>query len=158
MKAGKNVLAVKVTRPRPGELTLGFADWNPYPPDHDMGLWRPVRLLASGPVSISQPFVKTKVDTATLKNAKLTISALVRNYSGSPVNGALEGTIRGHGSNIHFTKDVSLLAGEEKKITFTPGKYTQLKMDHPKLWWTHNLGKPNLIFASPSVYNWKQSV
>src|SRR5699024_3879843 len=40
--------------------------------------------------------------------------------------------------------NVLLTGGETKKITFSPKHFKQLSMDHPKLWWTHNLGKPNL--------------
>jgi exo-1,4-beta-D-glucosaminidase len=142
--SGKNVLALKVKRPRSGELTLGFMDWNPYPPDHDMGIWRPVHLLVSGPVSIDHPFVQTKVDTVSLNHAKLTISTLVHNYSKNTVQGMLKGTISGHGKPIHFSKKVSLQPNKAKKITFSPNQYSQLSMDHPKLWWTRNLGTPNL--------------
>ena len=46
-----NVLAVEVFPPKPGDLTIGFVDWNPTPPDRNMGLWRPVKLRASGAVS-----------------------------------------------------------------------------------------------------------
>jgi exo-1,4-beta-D-glucosaminidase len=142
--SGENVLALKVARPWPGELTLGFADWNPVPPDHSIGIWRPVHLLVSGPVSVDQPFVETKVDTATLDHANLTVSAVVHNYSKDAIRGKLRGVISGHGNPVHFSKDVTLSAGETKKITFTPDRYSQLSMDHPKLWWTHTLGKPNL--------------
>jgi exo-1,4-beta-D-glucosaminidase len=138
------VLALKVIRPHAGELTLGFMDWNPYPPDHDMGIWRPVHLLVSGPVSVNQPFVRTKVDTTTLAHAKLTVSVVVHNYSQKSIRGALKGIISGHGSTIHFSKSVELPAGESKKIVFNPGQFNQLSMDHPKLWWARNLGKPNL--------------
>ena len=37
---GKNVIAIKVYPPKWGDFTLGFVDWNPSPPDKNMGLWR----------------------------------------------------------------------------------------------------------------------
>ena len=76
---GKNVLAVEIYRPGPGALTLGFVDWSPEPPDRDMGLWRPVKIHISGDVSMEYPFVATKVDTATLKKAWLTVSTQLTN-------------------------------------------------------------------------------
>jgi len=109
-----------------------------------MGLWRTVHLLVSGPVSVDQPFVQTKVDTATLNHADLTVSTLVHNYSSKIIRGTLKGTITGHGSHIQFSRKVKLPAGLSKKVTFTPKKYNQLSVDHPKLWWTHTFGKPNL--------------
>ena len=141
VRQGNNILAVEVTRPGPGDLAVGFVDWNPEPADHDMGIWRTVHLLVSGPVSVDQPFVETKVDTATLKHADLTVSALLRNHSEKPVKGTLEGTI---GDNIHISQVVALSPGASKKVVFTPDQYHQLSMNHPKLWWTHTLGKPNL--------------
>ena len=41
---GENVLAVEVIPPKPGDFSTGFMDWNPAPPDRNMGLFRPVRL------------------------------------------------------------------------------------------------------------------
>lgn len=144
VKSGVNVLAVEVSRPWPGDLAPGFADWNPVPPDHNMGLWRPVHLLISGPVTIAQPFVQTRVDTATLDDADLTISTVVYNYSPNPVQGKLTGFITEHRSNIRFSKNIMLKAGGAREIVFTPAQFHQLSMDHPKFWWVHDLGKPNL--------------
>lgn len=141
IKAGDNALAVKITRPYPGELTVGFVDWNPTPPDHSMGIWRNVELLVSGVVSIDQPFVQTKVDTSTLKHADLTVSALVQNHSDNEVSGKLKGKI---GNEISFEKEVKLGPGEDHTIVFTPQEYKQLSVDNPKLWWVHTWGEPHL--------------
>lgn len=138
---GENVLAVKVTRPGKGDLTLGFVDWNPEPPDHNMGIWRDVQLQITGPVSIDQPFVQTLVDTATLQHAELTVSAVVNNHSAQQIQGELRGTV---GNDKVFSQKVFLYPHQAKKIIFTPTQFQQLQIDHPKLWWTHTLGKPNL--------------
>ncbi|MCL5035061.1 MAG: beta galactosidase jelly roll domain-containing protein [Bacteroidetes bacterium] len=90
---GKNVLAVQIYKPGPGSLTLGFVDWSPEPQDRDMGLWRPVELHISGDVSMEYPFVATKVDTATLKKACLTVSTELTNKTDHEVTGTLEGEI-----------------------------------------------------------------
>jgi len=58
----KNVLAVEVIPPQKGEPTVGWVDWNPAPPDNAMGLFREVRVRTTGPVSIENPFVRTKLD------------------------------------------------------------------------------------------------
>ena len=44
VRAGRNVLAVEIFPPRPGDFSMGFVDWNPRPPDRNMGLFRPVKL------------------------------------------------------------------------------------------------------------------
>ncbi len=137
---GINVLAVKVYRPGPGAVTLGFVDWNPRPPDHDMGLWRPVVVRLCGDVAISRPFVATKVDTATLKRAWLTVSAELANLTDHTVEGLLTGNI----GSIVVSQSFRLSPGERISAAFSPDSFRQLVVRNPRLWWTHDFGKPNL--------------
>lgn len=141
IKKGKNVLALKVAQAGPGDLNIGFVDWNPEPADNNMGIWRGVHLLETGPVSLDQPFVITDVDTATLRHANITLKVTLQNHADKNVSGVLRTTI---GNNIHISKLVSLHANESKEIVLTPEEYKALSIDHPKLWWTHDLGNPNL--------------
>ncbi len=140
----KNILAIEVFPPVPGDPTLGFVDWNPEPPDHNMGIWRTVTLKLSGSVSINSPYVKTKINTKTLKSAQLTISAQLQNNTRRKVTGKLTGKI----GDIEFSENVSLEPKENKIVTFTPGKYSVLKIKNPRLWWTHDFGKPELYNLS----------
>ena len=148
---GTNVLAVEVWKPGPGALTLGFVDWSPEPPDRDMGLWRPVEICLSGAVSVEYPFVASKVDTATLKGAELTVSAELMNNSNHLISGVMEGKIaycKGRNVNqsdsVAFSKQVSLLPHERKTVAFTPQDFRQLIIVNPHLWWTDDFGKPSL--------------
>ena len=141
IKSGNNVLALEIMGRKAGELSIGFVDWNPEPADHNMGIWRNVELLTSGPVTVDEPFVQTKVDTVSLHHAEITISTILQNQSDKKITGELKGTI---GDNISFSLQVTLLPGSKKEVVFTPSQFSQLKMDHPKLWWVHTLGKPNL--------------
>ena len=141
IKKGENVLAVKVTQGGQADLNIGFVDWNPEPADNHMGIWRDVHLMESGPVAIEKPFVITEVDTATLDHANITLRVTLQNFSGKKVNGVLKTTIE---KDIHLSKNVSLDPHETKEIILTPEEFHQLSMDHPRLWWTHDLGKPNL--------------
>ena len=43
------------TRPAEHDLAITFVDWNPAPPDKNMGLWRDVYLTAGGPVALRYP-------------------------------------------------------------------------------------------------------
>lgn len=54
-----NVLAVEVFAQTENDLGVNWVDWNPTPPDKDMGLWRDVYLRVTGPVKISYPQVVT---------------------------------------------------------------------------------------------------
>lgn len=145
IKKGKNVLALKISQAKPGDLNIGFVDWNPEPPDKNMGIWRTVHLLESGPVSVTYPFVRTAVDTATLQHARITLGMILQNHSPKTVNGNLRISI---GKNIHLSKKVSLPPNEKTQVILTPEEYAALNVDHPKLWWTHELGKPNLYELS----------
>ncbi|MGC8653732.1 MAG: glycosyl hydrolase 2 galactose-binding domain-containing protein [Candidatus Kryptoniota bacterium] len=137
---GKNVLAVKIYRPIPGDVTLGFVDWNPTPPDHDMGLWRTVELHIFGGVEIKNPFVASSVDTATLKSADLVISAELNNNLNREVTGVISGTI----GKIKFSKRIKLAPQSAATAVFNVNEFPQLHINHPRLWWTHDFGSPNL--------------
>lgn len=136
----KNILAIEVFPPTAGDYTIGFVDWNPQPPDKNMGLWREVKIKTSGDVSINFPFVKSKIDLPDLKYAELTISAEIKNNSNKKISGLLEGKIQ----SIKFSKFIELQPNENKLVTFLPGEFEQLKIKNPKIWWTHDLGEPEL--------------
>src|ERR1700730_10928683 len=85
-QAGKeNVLAVQVYSPTETDLAITFVDWNPAPPDKNMGLWREVYLTASGPVALRYPTVVSKLNIPTNDIAQLTVTAQVKNGTDKPV-------------------------------------------------------------------------
>jgi exo-1,4-beta-D-glucosaminidase len=140
IRVGTNVLAVEVWAPTENSLAITFVDWNPAPPDKNMGLWRGVYLAASGPVAVRHPAVFSKVDSPTSTAAHLTVAALVKNASDQRVKGTLKGKIE----NIEFAQEVELAAGEAKDIAFSPEQYPQLNVSHPRLWWPAQMGVPDL--------------
>ena len=144
VKSGTNVLAVQVWAPTENSLAITFVDWNPMPPDKDMGLWREVYLTTSGPVALRHPGVLAKVDWdgggANANAAHLTVMALVKNASDHPVKGMLKGKIE----NVEFAQPVELAAGESKDVVFLPAQYPQLNFSHPRVWWPAQMGTPNL--------------
>jgi exo-1,4-beta-D-glucosaminidase len=144
VKAGRNVLAVEVFPPQPGDFTIGFVDWNPSPPDQNMGLWRPVTLRLSGRVSLAHPFVTSKVNLETLEEADLTVSVDVVNHTDQAVSGKLEAEIE----NLLLRRDLVLNPGETRTVIFDSGQFPELRMQNPRLWWPHNLGEANLYSLS----------
>ena len=135
-----NALAVEVFPQTPDDLGISFVDWNPLPPDKDMGIWRPVYLTTSGPVTIRFPQVITKLDLPAADKAHLTISAEVNNSSNDAVKGVLKGQIEG----IRFSQPVTLGRGQTKVVTFSPGQFAQLNLTNPRLWWPVHMGPQNL--------------
>jgi exo-1,4-beta-D-glucosaminidase len=57
-----NCLAVEVFPPDMRDLAITWVDWNPMPPDKDMGIWREVILTTGGPVTLGNAQVLTEVD------------------------------------------------------------------------------------------------
>lgn len=143
LAAKKNVLAVKVFAPAADDLGITWWDWNPTPPDKDMGIWKDVYLSASGPVSLRNPQVTSKV-AASLNSADLSMQVDARNDSLSPVKGILRADFEGK----HFQQPVELAAGEKKTVRFASDRFAALKVAHPKLWWPYQMGKPDLHSAS----------
>src|SRR6202045_1191424 len=140
IKQGANVLAVQVWAPTEANLAITFVDWNPAPPDKNMGLWREVYLTTSGPVALRYPTVVSKLDLPGNDSARLTVTAQLKNGASHPVNGKLKGQIE----NIAFEQDVELAANESKDVTFTPDQFSQLIFSNPRLWWPTQMGQPNL--------------
>jgi exo-1,4-beta-D-glucosaminidase len=146
LRPGKtNALAVEIFAPGKNDLGITWVDWNPTPPDKDMGIWKEVFLTSSGDVSVRNPFVSSKLDSD-YKNAALTIRADLRNASNHAVNGVLRAEVDGKQVN----QRVSLNTGETKTVSFAPEQYAQLKLEHPKLWWPYTMGEPNLYTAKIS--------
>ena len=89
-----NVLAVQVFAPTETDLAITFVDWNPAPPDKNMGLWREVDITTSGPVALRYPTVVSKVDSPANDKAQLTVTALLKNATNQPVKGHAQGQDR----------------------------------------------------------------
>lgn len=141
---GVNVLAVETFAPTETDLSITFVDWNPQPPDKNMGLWREVYFTSSGPVALRHPAVVSKVDSPQNAAAHLTVTAQVRNATDQPVKGTLKGKIE----QIEFSRAVELAAHEAKEVTFTPEQFSQLNVGNPRLWWPAQMGKPELYALS----------
>jgi exo-1,4-beta-D-glucosaminidase len=137
---GPNALAVEVFAPTPPDLQTTWVDWNPSPPDKNMGLWQPAYLSASGGVVVRYPEVVSRVDPATLRSADLTVITDVRNLTSSTVSGTLRGRI----GKVAFSKPVTIAANDSALVQFAPDSFPQLRFTNPRLWWPVELGKPEL--------------
>ncbi|MGB6482470.1 MAG: sugar-binding domain-containing protein [Candidatus Acidiferrales bacterium] len=135
-----NAIAVETFAPTEKDLAMNWVDWNPAPPDKDMGLWGDVYLTFSGPVALRYPEVVTHFRDASLDEADLTVTAQVRNATNAAVSAVVQGTLE----NVRFEQPVELNAGETRSVTFTPEEFPQLRIAHPKVWWPYGLGPQNL--------------
>ncbi len=133
----ENTLAVEVFPPTEKDLGITFVDWNPMPPDKDMGLVRDVYVLLSGPVAVRHAQVLTKLDAAR-DSARLMVSAELRNTAPRPTAGTLRAKVAG----LTLSRAVRLAAGQIARIELEP-----VELAHPKLWWPYPLGPQNLYHA-----------
>ncbi len=134
-----NVLAVRVFPPKAGDFSIGFVDWNPAPPDRNMGLWRPVEIYRVKNLLLKNAFVKTRLSSGG-KSARLTILVTVKNLTADSLNGTLKGSIEAH----RFATPFHLKPFEKTVIVFDPEKFPQLIFKHPRLWWPLHFGRPFL--------------
>jgi exo-1,4-beta-D-glucosaminidase len=133
-----NVLAVEVFPPAPNDLTITFVDWNPMPPDKDMGLVRDVYLTTSGPVALRHPQVRTKLEPD-YKTAHLMASAELRNATSVAVEGVLKAEIAGRTVSCA----VKLGPKETARVDLDTAD-----LPNPKLWWPYPLGAQDLYQAA----------
>ncbi|HEX3625344.1 MAG TPA: glycoside hydrolase family 2 TIM barrel-domain containing protein [Verrucomicrobiae bacterium] len=139
LKAGTNNLAVEVFPPQPGDFTMGFVDWNPWPPDRGMGLFRPVELHFYEDVALANVFVKSRIDLNSSR-AALTVCADLKNRSTHPITTTVSGKI----GRITFSQDFTVQAGETRQVALTPERNPKLNFEHAQLWWPWELGEPHL--------------
>jgi exo-1,4-beta-D-glucosaminidase len=140
LKESGNTLAVEVFRQEPGDFGLGFVDWNPAPPDNNMGIWREVSLNITGDVSLEHTWVRTDDITSDLDEASLSVITELVNHS----SGTVTGDLIGNSDAFSFRIPVKLKAGEHRKMVLSPAEIKSLKISNPKLWWCNNMGDPNL--------------
>jgi len=143
---GKNALAVEIIPPglipdldyktKQVEATTGWDDHNPQPPDMNMGIWQPVYLREQGAISIRHPYVESELDVPGLEQARLTVSAWLRNNTDAKVSGVLSGVIE----DRTFSQEITLEAGEMREVFFQPDAYAMLVVDKPRVWWPNPVG------------------
>jgi len=135
-----NALAVEVFPPQPHDLAITLVDWAPMPPDKEMGIWRPVYISTTGPISLRFPAVLTKLNLPSTDQAELTVRAELTNATDHPVEGVLKGSIEA----IEFSQKVILAGHETQVVRLAPENFPQLKVANPRLWWPLHLGEQDL--------------
>lgn len=155
----KNVLAVETFAPTEKDLGINWVDWNPCPPDKDMGLWGAVSLEETGAVSVRSPMVETHLADDSLHTADLSVYAELHNALDHSIKGVVSGSVAG----VHFEQPVELAAHEDRSVVFAPEQFPTLRLRDPKLWWPYQMGDPHLerltvSFSSDGIETDKQSV
>lgn len=115
-------------------------DWIPGIRDRNIGIWQDVRLIKTGKVQMKDPYIITDLPLPDTTSADISIQTLLVNTEKKPNQVVLKGQI----GKISFEKEITLSAGEQKKIVFSPEIYKQLHLQYPALWWPNGYGEQPL--------------
>ena len=134
---GPNTLALRV---HPGDprmsLSIGWVDWNPTPPDNNMGPWRGVDIVRTGPVEIRFPQVTPALSLPDLAHAALAVNVEARNLDASAHDATITGVVAG----VTLRRMIHLAPGETQTVTFSPHSDPDLDLRHPQVWWPVGMG------------------
>ncbi|MCK5775974.1 MAG: glycoside hydrolase family 2 [Bacteroidales bacterium] len=144
LKEGVNIMAVEVFPPKAGDYTIGFVDWNPAPPDENMGIFRSVVLNIIDKVQIVEPYIENYFADGDYSKASQTVSLKLKNFTNTPVEGVLEVDINGK----TISKEVVIDAAGVEKIILNTKDFPELIVENPQLWWPHTIGEPVLHQAA----------
>ena len=135
---GTNALALKVP---PADsrtsLSIGWVDWNPEPPDHNMGPWRGVDVLRKGPVELLYPRVNATPTLPDLARAPVNVKVTVRNLDGQAHDAVITGEVAG----VALRRTLHLEGGQVQEIAFSPASDPGLELQHPRIWWPVGMGE-----------------
>lgn len=121
--------------------TIGW-DWITTVRGREVGIWNEVYLTSTGNVTVSDPYVNTKL-AADGKTASVRPAVFVRNNDNKPVTGTLKGWI----GDVKFEKQMTLPANSEQEVSFCPHCNKQLTSKDFHLWWPNGYGEPYLYDA-----------
>jgi exo-1,4-beta-D-glucosaminidase len=112
-------------------------DWNPTPPDNNMGPWRGVDIVRTGPVEIRFPQVTSTLSLPDLAHAALTVKVEARNLDVS----AHDATITGSVAGVSLRRTIHLAPGEMQTVSFTSKSDPGLDLNQPRIWWPVGMGE-----------------
>jgi exo-1,4-beta-D-glucosaminidase len=134
IRDGDNLLEVELTAPTPCDLAITWVDWNPSPPDKNMGIWRDVWLVDTGPVALRAPFVTTRLAES---RARLTVQGDLVNLSDAPQTAIVHAQIAELPGRT-LRQVVELAPREERAFAI------ETDIESPRLWWPRFMGEPAL--------------
>ncbi|KAI1390110.1 glycoside hydrolase family 2 protein [Hypoxylon trugodes] len=140
-----NAVAVKVYPTNYNyDFSLGFVDWNPYPPDNGTGVWRDVEIKQTGAVILSPLRITTQANLPVgHSSALVTLKTTVTNLEDHDYVVQLAGNISLEGT------DQSYKLGETVRVL--PRQSVDLVLEtainEPAVWWPKQWGDQPLYTA-----------
>ena len=135
--SGLNSLALRVHPADPrSSLSIGWVDWNPTPPDNNMGPWRGVDIVRTGPVQTRFPQVTSTLSLPDLSRAALTVTVEARNLDASAHDATITGVVAG----VSLKRTIHLGPGQTQTVAFSSKSDPGLDLKSPQIWWPLGMG------------------
>ncbi|MFD0763548.1 glycoside hydrolase family 2 TIM barrel-domain containing protein [Mucilaginibacter lutimaris] len=165
-KKAPNVILVLVVPPRndpehnhpmanweaPTYISSGSWDWMPEIPGLNSGLTDTVSLTTTGPVAVSDPWIRTQMKNLNAADVSLKVS--LNNTSAKPVTGSVKFVIS-PGNILVNGPQITLKANSNETVSYDKEQFAQLHIKNPKLWWPNGYGgKPD---GTQNIYTCKVS-
>lgn len=147
-----NSLSVTLTKAHKGDLNHGYVDWNPHPLDESMGITGRVFLKENGGVGIQDVYVRPELNIKDFSSADLFVNIPLSNYTGHDVNGTLCINYENGKAEI----PVTVPAGGTT-VKLSPAEAGILHVASPRVWWTWDLGTPELYGMNTSFKTGKRT-
>jgi exo-1,4-beta-D-glucosaminidase len=145
---GLNTLALRVHPADPRlSLSIGWVDWNPTPPDNNMGPWRGVDIVLRGPVEIGSPQVTSTLSLPDLSRAALTVKVQARNLGASAHDATITGVVAG----VSLRRTIHLDPGQTQTVLFSAKSDPGLDIKSPQVWWPVGMGAHPLYSLQVAV-------
>jgi hypothetical protein len=155
----RNAVAVLVTPPKfdpehnhplanwesPTYICAGSWDWMPAVPGLNSGITDTVALAVTGPVSISDPWVRADLPDTTM--ATVHVSAQLTNSSPAAVTGRLKALITPGNIEI-VSNELTLEPGTSQEVPLV-----SQALRHPRLWWPNGYGEAFLYSCKLNFEN-----
>lgn len=123
-------------------------DWIPAVRDRNMGIWQPVLLRSSGPVTLERPHVITRLpDLPDTNTARIHLHFRLKNHSDLLQSGNILITISPQsisGPTITYSRPIRLPGDSSLLLDLGPAQVPSLQINHPHLWWPNGYGNPDL--------------
>jgi hypothetical protein len=121
-------------------------DWIPGVRDRNSGIWQPVTLRITQGLKLGDAQVVSTFKNHDTSRAAVEIAVPVTNLSSAPVEATLVASIE----KISVRKSLTLPPGDSV-VKLTPAEFSQLNLDHPRLWWPNGYGSPELYTVKLSL-------
>ncbi|HLI01609.1 MAG TPA: hypothetical protein VKV06_12555 [Acidimicrobiales bacterium] len=152
---GLNALALCVHPGNPmQDLSIGWVDWAPPPPDDNMGPWRDVVVGSTGPVRLGAPHVESRLLAPPARHAatapaELTVAVEASNVGTAGEEVRVVAHIEGpDGDRLQAARTVVLAPGETTVVAFGGPEDEDLRLSDARLWWPTGEGAQPLYRVS----------